>query len=155
MNTTQGENGAVSLDGGRDVTLVGSQLKAGNDLVLGATGDIAILSGIEEQGSYSKKTKSGFLGLSKSGKSQLKTTATQVGSELEAGSDLVVLSGRDIGVRASELHAGQDVELHAGLLDEQGDINLLSASNQAYSLSEKYRKKTGVSVSGGMLTPRK
>lgn len=37
-------------------------------------------------------------------------------------------------------------------MDEQGDINLLSASNQAYSLSEKYRKKTGVSVSGGMLS---
>nr|BFE91606.1 hypothetical protein GCM10020185_21420 [Pseudomonas brassicacearum subsp. brassicacearum] len=68
VNTSQAAGGGVTLDGGRNVTVIGSQLNAGNDLVVGATGDVAVLSGIEEHGSYSKKTKSGFLGLSKSGK---------------------------------------------------------------------------------------
>ncbi|WP_395605095.1 hemagglutinin repeat-containing protein [Pseudomonas sp. B16120] len=150
INATKKTGGGMSIDGGRDVTVIGSQLKAGGDMLLGATGDIAVLSGVEEHGSYSKKTKSGFLGLSKSGKSQLKTTASQVGSELEAGNDVVVAAGNDVRVRASEISAENDVELRSGLVKETGDINLVSANDTAYSRSEKYEKKTG-SISGGFI----
>lgn len=113
---------------------------------------MAVLSGVEEHGAYSKKTKSGFLGLSKSGKSQLKTSATQVGSELNAGDDVVLASGKDVRLRASEIGAGNDVDVRAGLLDKTGDINLVSANDRAYSRSEEYKKKTGLSVSGGFLS---
>ncbi|AOS74020.1 adhesin [Pseudomonas fluorescens] len=150
INATKKTDGGMSIDGGRDVTVIGSQLKAGVDMLLGATGDIAVLSGVEEHGSYSKKTKSGFLGLSKSGKSQLKTTASQVGSELEAGNDVVVAAGNDVRVRASEISAENDVELRSGLVKETGDINLVSANDTAYSRSEKYEKKTGT-ISGGFI----
>ncbi|WP_234452169.1 hemagglutinin repeat-containing protein [Pseudomonas sp. MF6751] len=150
VNASKNADGGMSIDGGRDVTVIGSQLKAGGDMLLGATGDIAVLSGVEEHGSYSKKTKSGFLGLSKSGKSQLKTTASQVGSELEAGNDVVAAAGNDVRVRASEISAENDVELRSGLVKETGDINLVSANDTAYSRSEKYEKKTG-SISGGFI----
>lgn len=143
VNASKKADGGMNIEGGRDVTVIGSQLKAGGDMLLGATGDIAVLSGVEEHGSYSKKTKSGFLGLSKSGKSQLKTTATQVGSELEAGNDVVVAAGNDIRLRASEINAENDAELRAGLVKDTGDINLVSANDTAYSRSEKYEKKTG------------
>lgn len=152
INTSKTEGGGLSIDGGRDVTVIGSQLNAGSDLLVGATGDVAILSGVEEHGSYSKKTKSGFLGMSKSGKSQLKTSATQVASELEAGNDVVIAAGNDIRLRASTTEAGNDVELRSGLIKETGDINLVSANDAAYSLTEQYKKKTGLSVSGGMLS---
>ncbi|WP_217501306.1 hemagglutinin repeat-containing protein, partial [Pseudomonas brassicacearum] len=152
VNTSQTASGGVTLDGGRNVTVIGSQLNAGNDLVVGATGDVAVLSGIEEHGSYSKKTKSGFLGLSKSGKSELKTTASQVASELEAGNDVVLVAGNDLRLRASETTAGNDVELRAGLVKDSGDINLVAANDTAYSHSEQYKKKTGLSVSGGFLS---
>ncbi|MGR4975905.1 hemagglutinin repeat-containing protein [Pseudomonas sp. LARHCG127] len=152
VNTSQAAGGGVTLDGGRNVTVIGSQLNAGNDLVVGATGDVAVLSGIEEHGSYSKKTKSGFLGLSKSGKSELKTTASQVASELEAGNDVVLVAGNDLRLRASETTAGNDVELRAGLVKDRGDINLVAANDAAYSHSEQYKKKTGLSVSGGFLS---
>lgn len=151
INTTQAADGSLSIDGGRDVTVIGSQLKVGNDLLVGATGDIAVLSGVEEHGSYSKKTKSGFLGLSKSGKSQLKTKASQVASELEAGNDVVIAAGNDIRLRASETTAGNDVELRAGLVTDTGDINLVSANDTAYSRSQEY-KKSGPSISGGMIS---
>ncbi len=147
LNTSKATDGSLNIDGGRNVTVIGSQLEAGNDLLVGATGDVAILSGVEEHGSYSKKTKSGFLGLSKSGKSQLKTQASQVASELEAGNDVVIAAGNDIRLRASETSAGNDVELHAGLVNETGDINLVSANDTAYSLTEKYKKKVGLSLS--------
>jgi len=152
INTRITDVGGLSLEGGRNVTVIGSQLNAGHDLLVGATNDIAVLSGVEEHGSYSKKTKSGFLGFSKSGKSQLKTTATQVGSELSAANDVVLVAGKDLGLRASTVDAAKDVELRAGLLDSTGDINLLSANNQAYSLTERYRKKIGLSVSDSMLS---
>ncbi|MDI3250066.1 MULTISPECIES: hemagglutinin repeat-containing protein [unclassified Pseudomonas] len=143
INATKKTEGGMSIDGGRDVTVIGSQLKAGGDMLLGATGDVAVLSGVEEHGSYSKKTKSGFLGLSKSGKSQLKTTASQVGSELEAGNDVVVAAGNDVRVRASEISADNDTELRSGLVNSTGDINLISANDTAYSRSEEHKKKFG------------
>ena len=147
INTSKTEGGGLSIDGGRDVTVIGSQLSAGNDLLVGATGDVAILSGVEEHGAYSKKTKSGFLGMSKSGKSQLKTSATQVASELGAGNDVVIAAGNDIRLRASETMAGNDVELRAGLVTDTGDINLVSANDSAYSRSTEYKKKVGLSFS--------
>ncbi|WP_256562828.1 hemagglutinin repeat-containing protein, partial [Pseudomonas sp. PA1(2017)] len=147
INTSKAASGALNLEGGRDVTVIGSQLAAGNDLLVGGTGDVAVLSGVEEHGSYSKKTKSGFLGLSKSGKSQLKTSATQVASELEAGNDVVIAAGNDIRLRASTTDAGNDVELRAGLVNDTGDINLVSANDEAYSRSESYKKKFDLSAS--------
>ncbi len=147
INTSKAANGALNLDGGRDVTVIGSNLTAGNDLLIGGKGDVAVLSGVEEHGSYSKKTKSGFLGLSKSGKSQLKTSATQVASELQAGNDVVIAAGNDIRLRASTTDAGNDVELRAGLVKDTGDINLVAANDEAYSRSESYKKKFDLSAS--------
>ncbi|WP_416768935.1 hemagglutinin repeat-containing protein [Pseudomonas sp. RHF3.3-3] len=152
INASKGTDGAMNINGGRDVTIIGSKLKAHDDLMVAAQGDVTVLSGVEEHGSYSKKTKSGFLGLSKSSKSQLKTTASQVGSELDAGNDVVVAAGNDIRLRASEATAGNDVELHAGVVNKDGDINLVSANDTAYSRSEQYKKKTGLSVSGGFIS---
>lgn len=152
INTRRTADGGLSINGGRDVTVIGSQLKAGSDLLIGATGDVAVLSGVEEHGAYSKTTKSSTFGLSKSGKSQLTTTASQVASELGAGNDVVIAAGSSIGVRASEIFAGNDAELRAGLIDADGDINLVSAADTAYSRSERYRQKVGVSTAKGSMS---
>ena len=146
VNSSKDEDGAVSLDGGRNVTIIGSQLKAGNDLVVGATNDVAILSATEETGDYSKKTKTGLFGMSSSGKSQLQTTVTQIGSELDAGYDAVILAGRDVRLNASEVNAENDAELHAGLVDKTGDITLSSSDDLAYSRAEEYKKKLGLTL---------
>lgn len=152
INTRITDHGGLSLNGGRDVTVIGSQLNAGNHVLVGTTNSINVLSGVEEHGSYSKKTKSGFAGLSQTGKSQLETTATQVGSELNAANDVILVAGNDLSLRASHIDAGHDIELHAGLLEATGDINLLAANNEAYSLTERYRKKIDLSASDGMVS---
>ncbi|QVX15944.1 filamentous hemagglutinin N-terminal domain-containing protein [Pseudomonas congelans] len=152
INASKAADGSVSINGGHDVSVIGSRLSAGNDLILGATNDVTVLSGVDEQGSYSKKSKSGSFGLSKSGKSELKTRSTQVASEMSAGNDVVVASGKDITLRASNINAGNDVDLRAGLVDKTGDINLLSANDQASNQSDEYKKKTGLSASGGFLS---
>uniref|UniRef100_UPI0009DBA276 hemagglutinin repeat-containing protein n=1 Tax=Pseudomonas cremoricolorata TaxID=157783 RepID=UPI0009DBA276 len=152
INTRKAADGGVSLSGGRDVNIVGSQLSAGNDLILGATSDVSINAAAEQHGTYSKTTKSGSFGLSKSGKSQMTSNVAQVGSELSAGNDAVIATGRDVNLRGSSIEAGRDADLRAGLLDKSGDINLLSANQEAFSHQEKYKKKTGLSLSGGFLS---
>jgi filamentous hemagglutinin len=149
VNTTQGDNGGVTLNGGRNVTVVGSQLKAGNDLLLGGTGDVAILAGENESGASYNKTKSGAFGLSKSGGTQLQTQTTQAGSELVAGKDAVLLAGRDVQLSASNLTAGHDAQLQAGLIDKTGDVNLNAGSDEAYVYAESWKKKTGLFLNGG------
>ncbi|PYB88720.1 hemagglutinin [Pseudomonas koreensis] len=146
MNVSKRKDDGVSLDGGRNVTIIGSQLSAGNDLLIGATNDVAVLSGTEESGSYSKKTKTGLFGMSKSGSSHLQTSVTQVGSELNAGHDAVVIAGRDVRLNASEVNADNNAELNAGLVDKAGDITLSSADDQAYIRAEEYKKKVGLSL---------
>ncbi|WP_248741907.1 MULTISPECIES: hemagglutinin repeat-containing protein [unclassified Pseudomonas] len=146
VNTHKDEDGSVNLDGGRNVAIIGSQMKAGNDLVLGAKNDISVLSATEENGSYTKKTKTGLFGLSSKGSSQLNTSVTQIGSELNAGQDVVIIGGRDINLNASVINADNNAELHAGLLDKTGDISLSSADNEAYSRSEEFKKKLGLSL---------
>ena len=152
VNAKLSDKGGVSLEGGRDLTVIGSQLKAGNNLVLGALNDISVLSGTDEHSDFSKTTKKGSFGLSKSGKSAVNSNSTQVASELQAGNDVVIASGKDVLVQASAVTAGNDAELRAGLVDDTGDINLISANDTHYNRSEAYKKKTGLSVSGGFLS---
>ncbi|WP_130926916.1 hemagglutinin repeat-containing protein [Pseudomonas sp. Sample_14] len=152
VNTTQSAEGGVSLNGGRDVTVIGSQMKAGNNLVLGALNDISVLSSVDEHSDYSKTTKKGSFGLSKSGKNAVNTSTSQIASEFQAGNDVVVASGKDFLLQASTVSAANDVEFRAGLVDDSGDINLISADETDYSRSEAYKKKTGLSVSGGFLS---
>ena len=64
----------------------------------------------------------------------------------------MIAAGNDIRLRASEASAGNDVELRAGLVKDTGDINLVSANDTAYSLTEEYKKKVGLSTSGGFLS---
>ena len=45
INTRITDIGGLSLEGGRNVTVIGSQLNAGHDLLVGATNDIAVLPG--------------------------------------------------------------------------------------------------------------
>ncbi len=146
VNTTKEEDGSVSLNGGRNVTTIGSQLKAGNDLVVGASNDVAMLAGIEESGAYSKKTKTGLFGMSKSGSSQLQTNVTQIGSSMAAGHDVVVVAGHDVRMNASVVNAENDAELHAGLIDQSGDISLAAGEDEAFSRAEAFKKKIGLSL---------
>jgi len=152
INVSQNADGAVSLNGGRDVVVAGSQLNAGNDLLLGATGDIYLLSKEESQSSASSTRKSGSFGLNKKGNSQVTSGTTQAGTEVVAGNDVVIAGGHDITLSASRVEAGRDAELRAGLIDATGDINLLAANEASYSESEKYRNKVGFSTSGNFVS---
>ena len=148
VNVSQDQDGRISLNGGRDVTVVGSQLKAGNDLLVGATRDVSVVSAQEQQDSAYSQKKKGSFGLNKSGNSRTSSSTTQVGSELSAGNDAVVIAGTNVNLSASSIEAKRDAEVRAGLIDKNGDINLMDAANTSSSQSEKYKSKVGLSSSG-------
>ena len=152
VNVTQDKEGRISLNGGRDVTVAGSQLKAGNDLLVGGVRDVSLVSAQEQaDSSYSMKKKGSF-GLSKSGNSSSASSVTQVGSELSAGNDAVLVAGGNVNLSASRVSAKRDAELRAGMIDKNGDINLMDAANESTSHSEKYKSKVGFSTSGNFIS---
>ena len=148
VNASQDLEGRVNIHGGRNVTVAGSTFRAGNDMLIGARGDVSVVSAGEESGASSKTSKSGAFDLKKTGKREIQAAETQVGTQLQAANDAVVVAGRDVKLSASSLTAGRDAELHVGLVDAAGDINLVSASNSSLSRSESYKSKVGLSLGG-------
>ena len=140
LNVSRGEGDGLNLDGGRNVSVIGSRLEAGEDLLIGGQGDVTFSSVVEGQSAYSQKKKSGLLGLNKSGASQVSTAGTHVGSELTAGGEAIVLAGEDIRLQASGIAAEGNVELYAGLTGE-GDIELLTAHDQQAMLAKQYSRR--------------
>ncbi len=152
VNVTQDKDGRIGLNGGRDVSVIGSQLKAGNDVLVGGAGDVNLMSAQEQtDSSYSMKKKGSF-GLSKSGNSRSSSSITQVGSELDAGNDAVVVAGGNVNLSASRIDAKRDAQLRAGMIDKNGDVNLMDAANESTSQSEKYKSKVGFSTSGNFIS---
>ncbi|NBF10566.1 hemagglutinin repeat-containing protein [Pseudomonas sp. Fl4BN1] len=152
VNVSQDKDGRISLNGGRDVTVVGSQLNAGNDLLVGAARDVSLVSAQEQQDSSYSQKKKGSFGLNKSGNSRTSSSTTQVGSELSAGNDAVVIAGTNVNLSASSIEAKRDAEVRAGLIDKSGDINLMDAANTSSSQSDKYKSKVGFSSSGTFIS---
>ncbi|WP_225594830.1 hemagglutinin repeat-containing protein [Pseudomonas sp. PDM22] len=152
VNISKAEDGGIRLNGGRDLVVAGSQLQAGNDLMLGATRDIAILATEQDQASASGKSKSSAFGVSKMKEVRNSASTEQVGSILQGGSDTVLVAGRNVDVNASRIGAGRDVELHAGKLDATGDINIVAGSDSSSSYAEKQRSKWGISNSGNFVS---
>ncbi|WP_017522118.1 hemagglutinin repeat-containing protein [Pseudomonas nitroreducens] len=152
VNISKSEDGGIRLNGGRDVVVAGSQLQAGNDLMLGATRDISILATEQDQASASGKSKSSAFGVSKMKEVRNSASTEQVGSILQGGNDTVLVAGRNVDVNASRIGAGRDVELHAGKLDATGDINIVAGTDSSSSYAEKQRSKWGFSNSGNMVS---
>src|SRR5690606_11668298 len=128
INTAMDATGAVQLNGGRHVRIGGSRLTPQQDISVGALVDLDVSPVVEGHSSSSQSSKSSLLGKSSSLTSQ--TSARQVGSELAAGRDVLLVAGDDLRLRASTLSAERDVELRAGLLSSTGSIELSAAEDR-------------------------
>ncbi|WP_312692743.1 hemagglutinin repeat-containing protein [Kosakonia sp.] len=105
----------LSLTAGKDITLTGSTLKSGGDVLVNATGNIAV-NAIQKNDAYAQ---SGFTS------GYARTTATShadvsyQGSAITAGGNLAMRAGNDLTLSASNVSAGKNVQLAAG-----NDLNL-------------------------------
>ena len=118
----------LTLDAGRDVSVIGSLAEADKDLWLQAGRDVNILPGREnfvseyskkktEAGLWSSLGESGlslFAGVKAQTQGVERTGAYSAGSLISAGRDVLIGAGRDVNQSASQIEAGQDAVISAG-----------------------------------------
>ncbi|MGG2399252.1 DUF637 domain-containing protein [Pseudomonas sp. SH1-B] len=121
--------GDLTAVAARDLLVVGSTVKAGGNIDLGASGDMTIASAANESSSdYYRKS---------GGKKVIaqEQRVKQVASVIEAGGNLDMRADGNLLLSASQLKAGNEAYLYAGQ-----QLALLAAQNSDYSLYDKKKK---------------
>ncbi|MDF7758528.1 hemagglutinin repeat-containing protein [Kosakonia cowanii] len=133
----------LSLTAGKDITLTGSTLAAGGDLLIDAGGNIAV-NAIEINDAHGQ---SGFRRQAPTSRS----TVNYQGSGITAGGSLSMQAGEDLTLTASDVRAGKDASLAAG-----NDLNLnaqQTSQNSRNGNSENHSTgldRTTVSAGGNL-----
>ncbi len=146
INSEQDEEGQITRFESGQVTVVGSQLQAQEDLIVFGDEGVDILEqqDLHEYNRTTKKT--GFLGLSRSQEDITSQQRVVQSSSLTTNDDdLSLLSGEDININGSQVVAGDSTYLAA-----EGEVNITAAEQHQQS-SYDYKKRTvGVFGSGGL-----
>ncbi|NWD05575.1 two-partner secretion domain-containing protein [Pseudomonas gingeri] len=118
--------GNLTVNAGRDLTAVASQIEAKHDVTLSAAGDLTLASAANEEHDYSKTKKI---------TSQL-DHVSQVQTSVSAGGDVRLNAGSDLTLVSSKVDATNEAYLVAG-----GKLGLLAAQDSDYTLYDM--KKNG------------
>jgi autonomous glycyl radical cofactor GrcA len=147
VNAVEQQNGNIALLDSRNVNIAGAVLTAGGDALIGAMGDVTLTAVAEDSIDYHRKSKSGLGGLTGKSKTETHLRTNQIGSLVSAEGDAVVMAGKDVNLAASTVYAGQSAELHAGLIDDNGDINITSLQNLSFDETKTRKKSFGFDIS--------
>lgn len=143
-----GASGNVKLDAGRNVAIAGSTVTAGDSIAI--EGDSVSIIGAQETHELETAQKSSGLGAGSGGgfysiwgkeeKSNKQSSTLNVGSQLSAGTDVIVKArDTDVNIVGSGIDAGNDI-----VLDAARDVNILpGAESQA---SEEIEKRSGFGI---------
>ena len=105
--------GDVKTNSGHDTTLVASKISAGNEAYVYAGNDLNLLAAQNKDYTlYDMKEKGGF-GAKKMKRDEV-TQITHVGSEINAGGDLSLVSEGDQRYQGAKLNSGKDLTLDSG-----------------------------------------
>jgi len=165
-------NVASALTSGTDVTLkaretdvnvIGSTVKAGQDITLDAARDVNITPGAESSSASEQEKRSGFgiayssgngsasigIGYGKSVDQTAQSAETNATSTLSAGRDITISAGRDTNLQAATVEAERDVAIQA-----ERDVNLLSAQDKSNyeHLHEEFFAGISLSVSTSLVS---
>ncbi|WP_123414700.1 hemagglutinin repeat-containing protein [Pseudomonas brassicacearum] len=117
----------LTAKAGRDLTAVASQIDAKRDVSLSAIGDLTLASAADEQHSYGKSKKV----------TSQEDHVSQVSTSVTAGGNVVLSAGKDLGLIASKVNAGDEAYLVAG-----ANLVLQSAEDSDYSFYSKTKKSS-------------
>lgn len=141
LNATVDETGNVVQLPGGNITMVGSNLSAEQNIIAFGK-DITVTAGTYQDYDYSHTSKSSFGGLKSKSREELAQDDLLAGSTLNAGGNLLLNAGNDLAILASDLTA-DNIGLTA--FNE-----VLIASGEESSIRES-RSKSGGFFSGGSL----
>nr|WP_256662533.1 MULTISPECIES: hemagglutinin repeat-containing protein [unclassified Pseudomonas] len=117
----------LTVKAGRDLTAVASQIEAKRDVSMSAVGDLTLASAADEQHSYGKTKKV----------TSQEDHAQQVATTVNAGGDVTLSAGKDLGLIASKVNAGDEAYLSAA-----ANLVLQSAEDSDYSFYSKTKKSS-------------
>ncbi|WP_051686467.1 hemagglutinin repeat-containing protein [Vibrio pacinii] len=139
----QNLDAAITAGGESDINIIGSELNAGGEVELSADGDVNFAAQTFKEFERHETIKKGFGGLSGRNKGSLEDATLLNSSYVINSGNTTVTAGRDIGVIASEVSSGGDVNLNA--------VNdVLIAAGDVLKQAQQWDEKTSF-LSGGNL----
>ena len=117
----------LKVNAGRDISAVASQIDAKRDVNMSAVGDLTLASAADEEHSYTKTKKV----------TSQEDHVSQVSTSVTAGGNVVLSAGKDLGLIASRVNAGDEAYLVAG-----ANLVLQSAEDLDYSFYSKTKKSS-------------
>ncbi|UCZ82311.1 DUF637 domain-containing protein [Pseudomonas sp. L5B5] len=143
VGTSVKAGGDVSLGAGQDLTLISSRISAGDDAYLVAGDKLELLAAQDSEYSLYDMKKKGSWGAKKTQRDEV-TKVTHVGSEIATGGDLVLASGGDQKYQAAKLESGNDISLNsAGAVTFEGVKDLHQESHEKSSNSLAWTSAKG------------
>ena len=133
--------GDLALNADGSIAVLGSVLSADGSLQLHADEDVHILSTQDSSESFMDSRKKGFMRSSRN--TSRHTSLTHNASQLYAGENLEIQSGRDTNIIASHISGLGDVTIDAGTSGE-GNLNILAGKDVEGYYHRK--SKTGLSL---------
>lgn len=140
----------ILINSDKDVTLEATKLKADENIIVNAKdGDVNILAKEYREGELHQTSKSSFGGLKKSldisSSDALKLNSALLETQ---AANVVITSGKDINILASEISSGADIQLKA-----LNDV--LIASQEEYLKTKEVHEKSSFNIAGlvGLVAP--
>jgi filamentous hemagglutinin len=157
--TTTGLAADSATDGGSDINVVGSNISATGNLTLASKDEVNIISA---EDSYFKTETSHKKGLTHSSSStSIKSSTTNVSSDISAGGDVVISSGKDTNILASNISGESNGTIVAGsyidydptsltygqtIINNDAQVNILNGKDITYTFSETIKTKMSFNV---------
>ncbi|OLU22215.1 hypothetical protein BVH03_25395 [Pseudomonas sp. PA15(2017)] len=133
----------LDISAGGDLAVIASRVTAGEQAYLVAGGELALLAAQDSDYALHQKKKKGSFGRN-SFKRDETTDVTHVGSDIQAGGDLTLLSGGDQTYQAARLESGADLTVSsAGQIAFEGVKDLEQESREKSKSSFAWQSAKG------------
>lgn len=113
VGTSLNAGGNVTLGAGQDLTLIASTVTAGQEAYLVAGGNLQLLAAQDSDYSLYDKEKKGGWGGKETQRDEV-TDIKHIGSQINTGGDLTLVSGGDQLYQGAKLDSGNDLTLQSG-----------------------------------------
>ncbi|WP_350601226.1 DUF637 domain-containing protein [Pseudomonas sp. 65/3-MNA-CIBAN-0223] len=113
VGTSLNAGGNVTLGAGQDLTLIASTVTAGQEAYLVAGGNLQLLAAQDSDYSLYDKEKKGGWGSKETQRDEV-TDIKNIGSQINTGGDLTLVSGGDQLYQGAKLDSGNDLTLQSG-----------------------------------------
>jgi filamentous hemagglutinin len=150
INAARDDSGGLLTGPGRDVDITGASLAAGRDAVIYAGEDLSLRAEPYRRLEHHRTARSGVI----AAQQQRHTEAEMLlaGTALHAAGDALLLGGRDVQVHASDIQAGRDVTLAAGMDEETGSLHVRAGTEANTVIDETRESELDLRMSDGLLS---